>query len=138
MLKKLNTFQVLVKHVQQAFSLLNKSIIRVEQPDISLEEDDPEQSESPIRNEGIVFFKNFQFIYFLYIFTVFSFCALGRTEEMEEDVDDPAPQQELPKKKLTLTFDEYQKLTNSLVIYMRTLEEKRVAEGDFSLFHLFF
>lgn len=54
---------------------------------------------------------------------------------MEEDVDDPSPQ-ELPRKKLTLTFNEYQSLTNSLVIYMRSLEDKRVAEGDFLLLHL--
>ena len=31
------------KHVQEAFRLLNKSIIRVEQPDIHLEDEAPEE-----------------------------------------------------------------------------------------------
>lgn len=31
------------KHVKEAFRLLNKSIIRVEQPDVHLEEEDEEE-----------------------------------------------------------------------------------------------
>ena len=34
--------QVQPKHVKEAFRLLNKSIIRVEQPDIHLEEEEEE------------------------------------------------------------------------------------------------
>lgn len=37
----LNKFQVQPRHVKEAFRLLNKSIIRVEQPDIHLEDDLP-------------------------------------------------------------------------------------------------
>lgn len=60
---------------------------------------------------------------------LYRFALFFQVEETEADADDPAPE-DLPKKKLTLTFNEYQNLTNSLVIYMRNLEEKRVAEGN--------
>lgn len=33
----------------------------------------------------------------------------------------------LTKKKLTLAFDEYKRITNMLVVYMRSEEEKRIA-----------
>lgn len=33
-------FQVLDRHVREAYNLLNKSIIRVEQPDINLDDDE--------------------------------------------------------------------------------------------------
>jgi len=46
--------QVQPKHVKEAFRLLNKSIIRVETPDINLEqEDDLEEEEQP-QEEGTV------------------------------------------------------------------------------------
>lgn len=38
--------QVQPKHVKEAFRLLNKSIIRVEQPDIHLEEEEEEEIEN--------------------------------------------------------------------------------------------
>ncbi|KAL1132238.1 hypothetical protein AAG570_010195 [Ranatra chinensis] len=85
--------EVLERHVKEAFGLLNKSIIRVEQPDIHLEED-----ETPSSNpeENIV----------------------DQPESM--DVDEAS--QPLAKKKLTLTFEEYKTLSNMLVTYMRTVE----------------
>lgn len=39
--------EVTVKHVKEAYGLLNKSIIRVDQPDVDLEEDD-----APVPEEG--------------------------------------------------------------------------------------
>lgn len=33
----------------------------------------------------------------------------------------------LPKKKLTLAFEEYKRITNMLTVYMRSEEEKRIA-----------
>lgn len=33
----------------------------------------------------------------------------------------------LTKKKLTLAFDEYKRITNMLVVYMRSEEEKQIA-----------
>ena len=36
------------KHVKEAFRLLNKSIIRVETPDVQFDEDDEEQQEGKL------------------------------------------------------------------------------------------
>lgn len=42
------------KHVKEAFRLLNKSIIRVEQPDVHLEEEDEEEDkQEEMEVEGI-------------------------------------------------------------------------------------
>ena len=38
-------WQVQPKHVKEAFRLLNKSIIRVETPDVQFDEDEEEQKE---------------------------------------------------------------------------------------------
>lgn len=48
-------WQVQPKHVKEAFRLLNKSIIRVEQPDIHLEEEEEEreQAEVAMETEGM-------------------------------------------------------------------------------------
>ena len=40
--------QVQPKHVKEAFRLLNKSIIRVETPDIQFDEDEEEQGGLPL------------------------------------------------------------------------------------------
>ena len=50
--------QVEVRHVNEAYKLLNKSIIRVEQPDIYLEDEETDEpNEAPVadetRGEGI-------------------------------------------------------------------------------------
>lgn len=45
--------QVQPKHVKEAFRLLNKSIIRVETPDINLEQDELEEEEEQ-QQEGAV------------------------------------------------------------------------------------
>ena len=41
------------KHVKEAFRLLNKSIIRVEQPDIHLEDDQAEEEEQMDVDQGL-------------------------------------------------------------------------------------
>lgn len=41
------------KHVKEAFRLLNKSIIRVEQPDVHLEEEEKEDKQEEMDVEGI-------------------------------------------------------------------------------------
>lgn len=45
--------QVQPKHVKEAFRLLNKSIIRVEQPDVHLEEEEEEDKQEEMDVEGI-------------------------------------------------------------------------------------
>lgn len=97
--------EVHVKHVKEAFRLLNKSIIRVEQPDIHL--DDDEEDDEMLANMDI--------------------------EMLEENI--PPNNQDiggedagaLQKKKLTLSFEEYKNLSNMLVLHMRQ-EEQRLEE----------
>jgi DNA replication licensing factor MCM6 len=43
---------VQVKHVKEAYRLLNKSIIRVEQPDIHLDEEDEQLADEPMDVDG--------------------------------------------------------------------------------------
>jgi len=50
-------------------------------------------------------------------------CYLG----MDVDSVEEPEKQGLTKKKLTLAFDEYKRITNMLVVYMRSEEEKRIA-----------
>ena len=47
-------WQVQPKHVKEAFRLLSKSIIRVEQPDVHLEEDAEEQQHMEVDGEKIL------------------------------------------------------------------------------------
>ena len=44
---------VLPKHVKEAYRLLNKSIIRVDQPDIHLNEDDEDEMEVEVNNDEV-------------------------------------------------------------------------------------
>uniref|UniRef100_A0A4W6C575 DNA replication licensing factor MCM6 n=1 Tax=Lates calcarifer TaxID=8187 RepID=A0A4W6C575_LATCA len=74
--------EVQPKHVKEAFRLLNKSIIRVETPDINLEQED----------------------------------------ELEEE------EQHQPKPSLRLSFTEYRRLSNLLVLHLRRAEEAEEEE----------
>lgn len=46
---------------------------------------------------------------------------------MNVDPTNEPEKQGLAKKKLTLCFEEYKRITNMLVAYMRSEEEKRIA-----------
>lgn len=46
---------------------------------------------------------------------------------MDVDSAEEPDKRGLTKKKLTLAFDEYKRITNMLVVYMRSEEEKRIA-----------
>lgn len=87
--------EVQPKHVKEAFRLLNKSIIRVEQPDIHLEEE--EENEDVDMDE-----------------------ATPVTQE-ETPVEKETTQ---PKKGLKLSYDDYKHLANLLVLYLRRQEEE--------------
>uniref|UniRef100_A0A0A9X784 DNA replication licensing factor MCM6 n=1 Tax=Lygus hesperus TaxID=30085 RepID=A0A0A9X784_LYGHE len=82
--------EVLGRHVLEAYNLLNKSIIRVEQPDIHLDddiEDIPMDTDQPER------------------------------DTVAPTVDDAS---RTTKKKLTLSFEEYKKLSTLLITHMRS------------------
>lgn len=93
--------EVTTKHVQEAFRLLNKSIIRVEQPDIHL--DDEDQEDIPIHN---------------------ALDDNNGTSAMDiEDAADESRTQPT-KKKLILSFEEYKTLSDMIVVHMRREETK--------------
>ncbi|NXV78766.1 MCM6 factor, partial [Atlantisia rogersi] len=98
------------KHVKEAFRLLNKSIIRVETPDINLDQDDDQQMEdqdgvnAPAGVNGLVNGIN------------------GHSEDVNKDA--------APKSSLRLGFSEYRRISNLLVLHLRKAEEE---EDDSSL-----
>lgn len=99
--------EVTERHVKEAYRLLNKSIIRVEQPDIHLDEEEGEENEN-VMDIGEETPED-----------------TPRTNETEEnDQDTPA----VAKKKLTLSFEEYKNLSNMLVIHMRNEESRMESE----------
>lgn len=84
-------------HVKEAYRLLNKSIIRVEEPDIDL--DDPEANE--VLGEQIV-----------------------EEEKPVEDQSEIADEMEvaMQKKKISITFENYKSISNLMVMYLRRQE----------------
>ncbi|XP_064644824.1 DNA replication licensing factor MCM6-like [Lineus longissimus] len=90
--------EVQPKHVKEAFRLLNKSIIRVEQPDIHLEEEEDEPMELD-----------------------------DKEKPQEEEVVTPEPVPEADKTKkvgMKLTYEDYKTMANLLTMFMRRHEEK--------------
>ncbi|XP_044743187.1 DNA replication licensing factor Mcm6 [Chrysoperla carnea] len=98
---------VQAKHVKEAFRLLNKSIIRVEQPDIYLNDD--ENSDEMMETEGE--------------HQTNGGTENGHTQEQTNGTSAAT------KKKLTLSFEEYKTLTNTLVVFMRNEETRLESEG---------
>ncbi|XP_050077011.1 DNA replication licensing factor Mcm6 [Anopheles maculipalpis] len=97
------------QHVKEAYRLLNKSIIRVEQPDIHL--DDEEENEN-IMDTGEDTPADTQE-------------DTQGTNGTEENGHDAVT---VTKKKLTLSFEEYKNLSNMLVIHMRNEESRFESE----------
>ncbi|XP_058953435.2 zygotic DNA replication licensing factor mcm6-A-like [Pocillopora verrucosa] len=103
--------EVQPKHVKEAFRLLNKSIIRVETPDVQFDEDEEEQQEdmdvdgeSEAHPSGMV---------------------NGHTEK---DTDRTESDQKA-KSKLRLSFEDYRSMARSVAGYLRA-EEERGGEDD--------
>jgi DNA replication licensing factor MCM6 len=71
---------------------MNKSIIRVEQPDVNFDEDEEMEVEQPD--------------------------AVVDDETPAETEETPAA----PKQKHTMTYDDYKKISNMIVVYMRDQE----------------
>ncbi|KAK2525821.1 Mcm6 [Columba guinea] len=111
------------KHVKEAFRLLNKSIIRVETPDINLDQEDEQQMEDQEDQDGAngeLIVENF--------FKWESEAAApagvnglvnginGHPEDMNKDA--------APKASLRLGFSEYRRISNLLVLHLRKAEEE--------------
>lgn len=100
--------EVQARHVKEAYRLLNKSIIRVEQPDIHLEDE-----EEPT-------------------------LAMETEENTNGDAGVPMDQEDgsstqvrtVQKKKMTLSFEDYKHLSNMLILHMRREENREELEGS--------
>lgn len=92
--------EVLPRHVNEAYRLLNKSIIRVEQPDIHLGDEEQQNMEV---DENVP--------------------ENGQDHENGEEA--PAT----TKKTFSLTFDEYKNLSNMLILHLREEEANCIAQG---------
>lgn len=104
--------QVLPKHVKEAYRLLNKSVIRVDQPDIHLDEDE-EDNEIAAPDE-----------------------PTSQTTQAEPTVNgnametDEADQGVVSKKQLKLSYEDYRTMANILVHYLRQKEAEAEERND--------
>lgn len=96
--------EILPRHVSEAFRLLNKSIIRVEQPDIHLGDDEEEQQQMEIEDGAENGNGN------------------GNGQQEEEVAT--------TKKTFSLSFEEYKNVSNMLILHLREEEMKCVGEGS--------
>ncbi|ESO02705.1 hypothetical protein HELRODRAFT_185013 [Helobdella robusta] len=115
--------EVQVKHVKEANRLLSKSIIRVEQPDVLLDNDDGDAlAEEENVDEAAA------------AATVAADDDEARRDDDEQmEVDNVENgSQKVPNKTpgQKITFEEYKHLANLLVLYLRRREEEFLAEGD--------
>jgi len=92
--------EVQPKHVKEGYRLLNKSIIRVEQPDVHLEEDE-EQVEDPEEEQ----------------------MDTDENRDPNKPVSTPANTADEKKKKMKLSYEDYRNISNLLVMHMRKEEE---------------
>lgn len=114
------TLQVQPKHVKEAFRLLNKSIIRVETPDINLDQDQEMEEEEEGENghdvpNGVNDQDNGQ--------------VNGNTNGVTDQtngVNGHADSSSKPS--LRLTFPEYRRISNLLVLHLRRAEEAEEEE----------
>lgn len=106
--------EVKAEHVQEAFRLLSKSIIRVEQPDIQFDEAMIETS-APVTTSSSDTADN-----------------LGPSEMAAGHNGEPmdtAPTNANKVQTIKLSYDEYKRISNMLVYYIRKKEEEAETEG---------
>ncbi|XP_045624546.1 zygotic DNA replication licensing factor mcm6-B [Procambarus clarkii] len=102
--------EVKPKHVKEAYRLLNKSIIRVEQPDVHLEDVEEEQEvEEPMETDE-------------------NRDPNGQINGTNDE-GDGATSDALKKKKLKLSYEAYRSMSNLLIMHMRN-EEQRLEEDE--------
>ncbi|KAH8387253.1 hypothetical protein KR093_005887 [Drosophila rubida] len=107
--------RVLERHVKEAFRLLNKSIIRVEQPDIHLDDDEQLMAETDDGIEHDIDMENNG--------------SAANINTAADDLDNSASTG-VQKKKFTLSFEDYKNLSTMLVLHMRGEEARCEVEGS--------
>uniref|UniRef100_A0A8C4SCS0 DNA replication licensing factor MCM6 n=1 Tax=Erpetoichthys calabaricus TaxID=27687 RepID=A0A8C4SCS0_ERPCA len=92
--------EVQPKHVKEAFRLLNKSIIRVETPDVNLDQEDQEEEENEAEEQPVV---------------------NGHADVPNGDINGHPEKMtvETAKPALRLSFSEYRRISNLLVLHLR-------------------
>uniref|UniRef100_A0A4W5KAW9 DNA replication licensing factor MCM6 n=1 Tax=Hucho hucho TaxID=62062 RepID=A0A4W5KAW9_9TELE len=112
--------EVQPKHVKEAFRLLNKSIIRVETPDINLEQDqEMEEEEEGENGHDVPIGVNDQVNGQVNGHTN---GVTGQTNGVNGHADSSS------KPSLRLTFPEYRRISNLLVLHLRRAEEAEEEE----------
>lgn len=108
--------EVQPKHVQEAFRLLNKSIIRVETPDIDFEDDQvlADDTEEGVMNGDTIVNGDGG--------------MNGEGKPLTNGVHDDQDYEEekvkkAPATKVRVTYEEYKHIANMLIIHLRQLEE---------------
>ncbi|RDD39503.1 Zygotic DNA replication licensing factor mcm6 [Trichoplax sp. H2] len=95
--------EVQPKHVKEAFRLINKSIIRVEVPDVEFDEERDEMGLSQVEN--------------------------AEDKETVTDPKSPESDKGMTKQPLKISFEQYRQVANLLALHMRQEEEKQTDEG---------
>nr|XP_056717449.1 DNA replication licensing factor MCM6 [Euleptes europaea] len=98
------------KHVKEAFRLLNKSIIRVETPDINLDQEEEQPIEEPEAQGGVTGDGDAPAVNGL---------VNGINGHSDYSSKDAAP-----KVSLRLSFPEYRRISNLIVLHLRKAEEE--------------
>ncbi|KZC14034.1 PREDICTED: DNA replication licensing factor Mcm6 [Dufourea novaeangliae] len=104
--------EVTIKHVKEAKRLLSKSIVTVEQPDIDLEEAEDGNLNVDMDDAPPLM------------------AALNALDNNDKP-SDTQQIEEVHKKKLIMSFEEYKSLSNMLILYMRNEEARaELSPGD--------
>ncbi len=103
--------QVLPRHVNEAYRLLNKSIIRVDQPEVHLDEEGEEDGAAvDAEEEG----------------------GEGETNAGGDAMETGEEDEQMAKKQMRLSYAEYRSMANVFVHYLRKMEaeEKQVTKSS--------
>ncbi|XP_051268506.1 LOW QUALITY PROTEIN: zygotic DNA replication licensing factor mcm6-B-like [Dicentrarchus labrax] len=117
--------EVQPKHVKEAFRLLNKSIIRVETPDINLEQEDELEEEEPQEEDGNAVPNGVNGV---------NGPVNGINGHVNginghgNGVNGHTESGSHPKPSLRLSFPEYRRISNLLVLHLRRAEEAEEEE----------
>ncbi|KAM5157616.1 maternal DNA replication licensing factor mcm6 [Mantella aurantiaca] len=93
--------EVQPKHVKEAFRLLNKSIIRVDTPDVSFDPTEDEEKTMEAENENL---------------------DINSKEAMETNQEE-TKEKMASSATLKMSFSEYKQISNLLIFYMQKMEE---------------
>ena len=101
--------QVTPKHVKEAYRLLNKSIIRVDQPDIHFDEEEEEMEEADDQPDDV---------------------ENVRSPPVPTPTGDSQQNGERQKKQLKLSYEDYKNMANLFVHHLRSKEAEDVRKSD--------